>query len=180
MEHTAVLHLVLAAVAIVSLIVLISAVKLHPFVSLLLVSILLGVAGGLPLPSIVHSFETGMGTTLGHTAVVIALGSILGKMLAESGGAERIAYTLLDWVGIKRLPYAMLLIGLLIGLPVFFEVGFVLLMPIAFHVARRTATSIVLVALPMLAGLSTVHALIPRIPLPPLRSVHMERTSARP
>ncbi len=164
MEHIAVLHLVLAVLAIAGLVALISAVKLHPFVSLLLVSVVLGVAGGLPLPSLVHSFETGMGNTLGHTAVVIALGSMLGKMLAESGGAERVAYTLLDSVGVKRLPYAMLLIGLLIGLPVFFEVGFVLLMPIAFHVARRTGTSIVLVALPMLAGLSTVHALIPPHP----------------
>ena len=164
MEHTAVLHLVLAAAAIAGLVVLISTVRIHPFVSLLLVAIVLGIAGGLPLSSLVRSFETGMGNTLGHTAVVIALGSMLGKMLAESGGAECVAYTLLDWVGVKRMPYAMLLIGLLIGLPVFFEVGFVLLMPIAFHVARRTSSSMVLVALPMLAGLSTVHALIPPHP----------------
>lgn len=164
MANAVMWHLVFAAAAIVALVLLISRAKLHPFVSLLLVSLLLGAFGGLPLTGIVRSFESGMGTTLGHTAVVIALGSMLGKMLAESGGAERVAYTLLDWVGIRWMPFAMLLIGLLIGLPVFFEVGFVLLMPIAFHVARRTSASIVLVALPMLAGLSTVHALIPPHP----------------
>lgn len=113
MENVAVLHLLLAVLAIAGLVVLISIVKLHPFISLLLVSIMLGVAGGLPLTSLVRSFETGVGNTLGHTAVVIALGSMLGKMLAESGGAECVAYTLLDWAGVKRLPYAMLLIGLL-------------------------------------------------------------------
>jgi GntP family gluconate:H+ symporter len=157
-------HLVFAALAIAGLILLISRFKLHPFVALLVVSLLLGIASGLPLQGVVHSFETGMGNTLGHTAIVIALGSMLGKMLAESGGAECVAHTLLDWFGAKHLAYAMLLIGLLIGLPVFFEVGFVLLMPIAFHVARRTSANIVLVALPMLAGLSIVHALIPPHP----------------
>lgn len=156
--------LMLAGVAIAALVVLISRVKLHPFVSLLAVSLALGGASGLSLLGAVKSFEAGMGMVLGHTAIVIALGAMLGKMLADSGGAECVAETMVGWFSPKRLPYAMLLTGLLIGLPVFFEVGFLLLMPIAFHVAKRTGRSIVLVALPMLAGLSIVHALIPPHP----------------
>ncbi len=157
-------RLLYAALGIVALVLLISRFKLHPFLSILVIALLLGIGSGLPVQGVVRSFETGLGTTLGHTAIVIALGSMLGKMLAESGGAERVALMLLGWFGARWMPYAMLLIGILIGLPVFFEVGFVLLMPIAFHVARRTGASLVLVALPMLAGLSIVHALIPPHP----------------
>jgi GntP family gluconate:H+ symporter len=158
------LKLILAGVAIASLVVLISRVKLHPFVSLLAVSLALGAACRLSLLGTVKSFETGVGAVLGHTAIVIVLGAMLGKMLAESGGAECVAETIVSWFSEKRLPFAMLLAGLLIGLPVFFEVGFLLLMPIAFHIAKQTRKSIVLVALPMLAGLSIVHALIPPHP----------------
>jgi GntP family gluconate:H+ symporter len=153
-----------ALAAVVSLIVLISSVKLHPFVSLLVVSVALGLCAGMPAAGVLHSFETGVGNTLGHVAVVIALGTILGKMMAESGGAERIAQTLIAFFGDRNIPWAMLLIGLITGLPVFFEVGFVLLIPIAFTVARRTGKSLVLVVLPMLAGLSVVHAFIPPHP----------------
>jgi GntP family gluconate:H+ symporter len=150
--------------AIVILILLIGWQKLHPFVSLLVVSIGLGLAVGMPAVNVVRSFETGVGNTLGHIAVVIALGTILGKMMAESGGADRIAETMIGLFGVKRISWAMLLIGLITGLPVFFEVGFVLLIPIAFTVARKTGASLVLVALPMLAGLSVVHAFIPPHP----------------
>lgn len=163
--HPESLWLLLAALAaIVILILLITALKLHPFVSLLVVSIALGLVVGMPASSVIHSFETGVGNTLGHVAVVVTLGTILGKMMAESGGADRIAMTLIGICGPQRLPWAMLLIGLIIGMPVFFEVGFVLLIPIAFTVAHRTHTSLVLVTLPMLAGLVVVHALVPPHP----------------
>ncbi len=89
---------------------------------------------------------------------------MLGKMMAESGGADRIAYTLIKLFGEKNVHWAMVVIGFVIGLPVFFEVGFVLLIPIAFSVARRTQTSLVLVGLPMVAGLSVVHGLMPPHP----------------
>ena len=111
-----------------------------------------------------HSFEAGVGATLGHIAVVVALGTMLGKMMAESGGADQIAHTLIRLFGEKRVHWAMVVIGLVVGLPAFFEVGFVLLIPIAFTVARRTRTSLVLVGLPMLAGLSVVHGLVPPHP----------------
>jgi GntP family gluconate:H+ symporter len=153
-----------ALAAIVALIVLIASVKLHPFVSLLVVSVALGLAVGMPAAGVLRSFETGVGNTLGHVAIVISLGTILGKMMAESGGAERIAQTLVRFFGDRNVPWAMLLIGLITGLPVFFDVGFVLLIPIAFTVARRTQQSLVLVVLPMLAGLSIVHAFIPPHP----------------
>ena len=153
-----------AAAAVLVLILLVAWVRLNPFLSILLVSLSLGVAGGMPFSTILGSFETGVGNTLGHIAVVVALGTMLGKMMAESGGAAAIANRIIDWFGEKRIPWAMMAIGFIVGLPVFFEVGFVLLIPIAFTVARRTRTNLVLVALPMLAGLSVVHGLVPPHP----------------
>jgi len=153
-----------AVVAVVGLIVLITVFKLNPFITLLLASLALAVATGMPLSTIVHSFEAGVGATLGHIAIVVALGTMLGKMMAESGGADQIAHTMIRFFGEKRIHWAMMVIGLVIGLPAFFEVGFVLLIPIAFTVARRTRTSLVLVGLPMVAGLSVVHGLVPPHP----------------
>ena len=153
-----------ALIAVIGLVVLIVFVKLNPFIALLIASLSLAVMTGMPAAAIVHSFETGVGGALGHIVVVVALGTMLGKMMAESGGADQIAYTLIRLFGEKNVSWAMMVIGLLIGLPAFFEVGFVLLIPIAFTVARRTRTSLVLVGLPMLAGLSVVHGLVPPHP----------------
>jgi GntP family gluconate:H+ symporter len=138
--------------------------RLNPFLSLFLASLAIAMAAGMPMSGVIRSFETGVGGTLGHIAVVVALGTMLGKMMAESGGATAIANTLIRWFGEKRLPWAMMLIGFVIGLPVFFEVGFVLLIPIAFTVARRTKTPLILVCLPLVAGLSVVHGLVPPHP----------------
>jgi GntP family gluconate:H+ symporter len=153
-----------AFVAVVGLIVLIAVFKLNPFITLLLTSLALAIVTGMPLSTVVHSFEAGVGATLGHIAIVVALGTMLGKMMAESGGADQIAHTLIRFFGEKRVHWAMMVIGLVIGLPAFFEVGFVLLIPIAFTVARRTRTSLILVGLPMVAGLSVVHGLVPPHP----------------
>ena len=156
--------LVYAAVSIVALVVLIARFKLNPFVTLVVVSLALGVAVGMPMAGIVKAFETGVGNTLGHIALVVALGTMLGKMMAESGGAERIAHTVIAAFGERRVHWAMATIAFLVGLPVFFEVGFVLLVPIAFTVAKRTGTSMVMVGIPMVAGLSVVHGLVPPHP----------------
>lgn len=156
--------LIAALVSVIGLILLIAIAKLNPFITLLVVSLALAVATGMPANAIVHSFEAGLGGTLGHIVVVVALGTMLGKMMAESGGADQIAYTLIRLFGEKHVHWAMVVIGLIIGLPAFFEVGFVLLIPIAFTVARRTRTSLVLVGLPMVAGLSVVHGLVPPHP----------------
>src|SRR5471030_2479945 len=144
--------LVYAAVAIIALIVLIARYRLNPFIVITLVSIGLALLAGMPADTIMGSYEAGVGKTLGHIAIVVALGTMLGKMMAESGGADRIAHTLIGVFGEKRIHWAMMVIGLVIGLPAFFEVGFVLLIPIAFTVARRTHTSLILVGLPMVAG----------------------------
>jgi gluconate:H+ symporter, GntP family len=156
--------LVYAVIAIALLILLITRYKVYPFLVLIIVSLLLGLAVGMPMDKIVKAFETGNGNTLGHIAIVVGLGTMLGKMMAESGGAERIANTLINWFGEKYIHWAMLCVALIVGLPVFFEVGFVLLIPIAFNVAKRTKKSLLLIGLPMVAGLSVVHGLIPPHP----------------
>ncbi|HEY6448581.1 MAG TPA: gluconate:H+ symporter [Acidobacteriaceae bacterium] len=156
--------LISAAVAVIGLILLITVAKLNPFISLLIASLALALVAGMPRDAIVHSFEAGFGGTMGHIAIIIALGTMLGKMMAESGGADQIAHTLIRLFGEKNVHWAMVVIALIIGLPAFFEVGFVLLVPIAFTVARRTRTSMVLVGLPMAAGLSVVHGLVPPHP----------------
>jgi GntP family gluconate:H+ symporter len=153
-----------ALIAVVCLILLVAVFKLNPFITLFVVSLGLAIAVGMPLSTVMRSFETGMGATLGHIAIVVALGTMLGKMMAESGGADRIAHTLIGLFGEKRIHWAMMVIGLIVGLPAFFEVGFVLLIPIAFTVARRTKTSLILVGIPMVAGLSVVHGLVPPHP----------------
>ncbi|MBW0450534.1 permease DsdX [bacterium M00.F.Ca.ET.228.01.1.1] len=156
--------LVYGVIAIALLILMITRYKVYPFLVLIIVSLLLGLVSGMPMATIVKSFETGNGNTLGHIAVVVGLGTMLGKMMAESGGAERIATTLIDWFGEKNIHWAMMVVAIIVGLPVFFEVGFVLLIPIAFNVAKRTNKSLLLVGLPMVAGLSVVHGLIPPHP----------------
>ncbi|MBN3848010.1 GntP family permease [Paraburkholderia sp. Ac-20342] len=156
--------LVYAVIAIALLILMITRFKVYPFLVLIIVSLLLGLVSGMPMQTIVKSFETGNGNTLGHIAIVVGLGTMLGKMMAESGGAERIATTLINWFGEKHIHWAMMVVAIIVGLPVFFEVGFVLLIPIAFNVARRTNKSLLLVGLPMVAGLSVVHGLIPPHP----------------
>lgn len=154
----------LAIIAVLALIILIARFKLNPFIVIFVVSLALALAAGMPAGKVVKSFETGVGNSLGHIAIIIALGTMLGKMLAESGGAEQIANTLIRWFGPKNVHWAMVLIGIVVGLPVFFEVGFVLLIPIAFNVAKQTKTPLLLVALPLIAGLSVVHGLMPPHP----------------
>jgi GntP family gluconate:H+ symporter len=158
------LWLMYAAIAVVALVVLIARFRMNPFITLMIVSIVLALVVGMPMATILKSFETGVGGTLGHIAIVVGLGTMLGKMMAESGGAERIARTLIDFFGPKNVHWAMMCIAFLVGLPVFFEVGFVLLIPIAFNVAKRTNTSMIKVGIPMVAGLSVVHGLIPPHP----------------
>ncbi|WP_243351432.1 gluconate:H+ symporter [Stenotrophomonas acidaminiphila] len=158
------LLLIYAVLAIVALIVLIARYRLNPFISVTLVSVGLALLAGMPAPEILPAYEQGVGKTLGHIALIVALGTMLGKMMAESGGAERIARTLIARFGTGNVHWAMMLIAFCIGLPIFFEVGFVLLIPIVLNVARRTGVPLLLVGLPMVAGLSVVHGLVPPHP----------------
>src|ERR1700744_2438244 len=164
MEAHGSMLLIYALIAIALLILMITRFKVYPFLVLIIVSLLPGPLAGMPMQTIVKSFETGNGNTLGHIAIVVGLGTMLGKMMAESGGAERIATTLIARFGEKNIHWAMMVVAIIVGLPVFFEVGFVLLIPIAFNVARQTGASLLLVGLPMVAGLSVVHGLIPPHP----------------
>lgn len=153
-----------ALIAVLALIVLIAWGKINPFITIFVVSLGLAIVAGMSPLAAVKSFETGLGNILGHIAIIIALGTMLGKLMAESGGAERIAETLISVFGEKWIPWSMLLAAIIIGLPVFFEVGFVLLVPIVFTVARRTGKSPILIGLPMVCGLSVVHGMVPPHP----------------
>ncbi|HEV8382196.1 MAG TPA: gluconate:H+ symporter [Gemmatimonadales bacterium] len=153
-----------AAVAVLALIVLIARFKLHPFLALIAVSIGLGVAAGMPLTSVGKAFQDGVGGVLGFIAVVVALGTMLGKMMAESGGAMRIATTLIALFGERRVHWAIMFVAFIVGIPVFFQVGFMLLIPLIFTVAHRSGLSLVKVGIPLVAGLSVVHGMMPPHP----------------
>ena len=156
--------LLYALAAVVALILLIARFKLHPFIALIAVSLALGAVAGMPLPSVVKAFSDGVGAVLGFVAVVVALGTMLGKMMAESGGATRIATTLIDLLGESRVHWAILVVAFVVGIPVFFQVGFMLLIPLVFTIAARTGTSLVKIGIPLVAGLSVVHGMVPPHP----------------
>ena len=156
--------LMLALVAVIALIVLIATFKLHPFVALISVSLGLGVAAGMPPGAAVKAFQDGVGNTLGFIAVVVGLGTMLGKMMAESGAAARIATTLIDLFGERRVHWAIMVVAFIVGIPVFFQVGFVLLIPLVFTIARRTGMSLIKIGIPLVAGLSVVHGMLPPHP----------------
>src|SRR6266571_2971929 len=158
------LLLVYAFLAVVALIVLIAGFKLHPFVVLVAVSLALGAVAGMPLPSVVKAFQDGVGGVLGFVAIVVALGTMLGKMMAESGGATRIATTLIALFGYARVHWAIMVVAFIVGIPVFFQVGFMLLIPLVFTIARRSGLSVVKIGIPLVAGLSVVHGMVPPHP----------------
>jgi gluconate:H+ symporter, GntP family len=158
--------LVVALIAVVGLVVLIARFRLHSFLALTVASLFVGLCSAMPLADIGTNFQAGVGAVLGSIAMVIGLGTVLGKLLAESGGAERIARTLIRVFGPERLDWAMAAIAFLVGIPVFFSVGLVLLVPLVFAVARETGTPLMRLAIPLLAGLSVVHGLVPPHPGP--------------
>jgi gluconate:H+ symporter, GntP family len=156
--------LVYALLAVLALILLIARFKVHPFVALVTVSLGMGAAVGMAPGVLVKAFQDGVGATLGSIAVVVGLGTMLGKMMAESGGAARIATTLIALFGERRVHWAIMVVAFIVGIPVFFQVGFVLLIPLVFTIARRTGTSLIKVGLPLVAGLSVVHGMVPPHP----------------
>ncbi|WP_328606627.1 GntP family permease [Amycolatopsis sp. NBC_00345] len=144
----------------------ISKVKLHPLLALTLGSAVLGLVAGMPVDKLLKSFETGVGSTIASVGVLIAFGAMLGKLLADSGGADRIVDTVLGRVRGRGLPWAMALVAALIGLPMFFEIGLVMLIPVVLLVAKRSGKPVLLLGVPALAGLSVLHGLIPPHPGP--------------
>ncbi|MFO1128647.1 MAG: GntP family permease [Rhodospirillales bacterium] len=155
-----------ALIAVVGLIILITRFKVHPFIALSLAAIFLGLIAGLPAEKVVKSFQTGFGGVVGFVGIVLGLGTMLGKMMAESGGADQIARALLNRFGKERVHWAMMFVAFIVGIPLFFEIGFVLLMPLVFIMAKRVDMPLVKIAIPLLAGLSVVHGLVPPHPGP--------------
>jgi GntP family gluconate:H+ symporter len=151
---------------ILAVVVLITVAKVHPFLSLMLGSAVLGAVATMPPGDIVASFLAGFGSTAGSVGVLIALGAMIGKLLEDSGGANRIVSTMVGRVGAGGLPWAMAAIAAILGLPLFFEVGVVLLVPVIVLVARRTGLSLMKLGIPALAGLSVLHGLVPPHPGP--------------
>ncbi|PWK10260.1 GntP family permease [Tumebacillus permanentifrigoris] len=158
--------LVIVVVAVILLLLMITWWKLNPFVALIIAAVGVGIASGMRPTDIVLSIKDGMGGTLSLLALVLPLGTMLGKMMAESGGAERIANTLIQRFGQKNVHWAMMVVAFLVGIPVFFQVGFVLLVPLVFTIAKETGISLVKIGIPLVAGLSTVHGLVPPHPAP--------------
>ncbi|UGB28956.1 GntP family permease [Metabacillus sp. B2-18] len=159
--------LILVALAgIFLLLFLVIRTKLHAFVALLLVSLIVGILAGMPLNEVVTSMQNGMGGTLGFVAVVVGLGAMFGQMLEVSGGAERLAQTLVKKFGEDKSQWALGVTGFLVAIPVFFDVGFIILVPIVYGLAKKTGKSLLYYGIPLLAGLAVTHSFIPPTPGP--------------
>ena len=164
MSTAFILFIVLSAVAMLLLMVL--KLKISAFIALLLTSIYVGIVTGMPLNDINKSIQEGMAGTLGFVATVVGLGAIFGQMLESSGGAESLAHYLIKKFGKDRAPWAMVITGFVVAIPVFFDVGFIILVPIVYALARDTKRSLLYYAIPLLAGLAVTHSFIPPTPGP--------------
>jgi gluconate:H+ symporter, GntP family len=158
--------IIAALLGIATVVVLITVAKLHPFLGLLIGTAVMGAAAGVAPLDILASFEAGFGGTMGTVGILIALGAMIGKILADTGGSDAIVETIVGKAGPRMLPWAMALIAAILGLPLFFEIGVVLLVPVVLLVARRTDVPVMRVGIPALAGLSVLHGLVPPHPGP--------------
>jgi GntP family gluconate:H+ symporter len=146
------------------LLLLIARLRLHPALALMIAALSLGIASGMPLAQVPVSFTAGVGNLMGHIAIILGLGAILGRLLDRSGAAAALGGSLVELFGARGVAWAMLVLGIVVGMPVFFEVGLVLLMPIVVAAARRSGRPPILVAIPLLAGLSIMHGTVPPHP----------------
>ena len=161
------MQLITAAIAgILTIVLLIAVVKLHPFISLMVGSFVMAICAGVPYDKAFSSFTTGAGSTFSGVGLLVAFGAIIGTILFASGGADVIVDTIMSKTPMKLLPWAMALIAFTVGIPMFFEVGVVILIPVVLFAARRAKMPVMLIAIPALAGLSTLHAFIPPHPGP--------------
>ena len=156
--------ILLAVLAVALLLGLVLWLRLHAFVALLLTSLVVAVAGGMPLSEITSHVQQAMGSTLGYIAIIVGLGAIFGEVFRRTGGAQRLAVSLLEAVGAKRAPWALGITGMMVAIPVFFDVAFVLFVPLLRSLAARSGRSLPTLALPLLAGLAVGHAFIPPTP----------------
>jgi GntP family gluconate:H+ symporter len=174
-DPTPLLLVTILGVALVVL--LITWLRMPAFIALAAGSLFVGLGARMPLADIPRAFQSGVGDTLGFIAMVIGLGTVIGKLLAESGGAVVVSQALVRALGERRLDWALLLSGFIIGLPVFFQVGLVLLAPVMFTLTRQTGTPLLRLGIPLVAGLSAAHGLVPPHP-GPLAAI--ERLAADP
>ena len=152
--------------AVVLLLVMILAMRLQPFIALIIASIFVAIAAKMPLSDIPDTIVQGMGGALGFIATIIGLGAIFGQILENSGGAKTLAHSLVNLFGEKRASWAMLLTGFLISIPVFLDVGLVIVAPIIYALARDTKKSLLLFGLPLVTGMAVTHAFVPPTPGP--------------
>src|SRR5579863_9969364 len=158
--------IILTAAAIATLLFLILVAKLHAFLALIITSMALGLAAGMPPDKVLKSIETGFGGALGFIAVVVGLGAMIGRFLEHSGGGRALADWLLLKFGTERAAWALLVAAFLVGLPIFFEVGFIILAPVIWSLGRESKRSLLFYGMPVIAALSATHSLVPPHPAP--------------
>ncbi|SHJ79489.1 Gnt-I system high-affinity gluconate transporter [Reichenbachiella agariperforans] len=158
--------LVVALIGIAVLLLLIIVFRLNAFISFVIVSLVVGLGQGMPLDQVASSIQAGIGNTLGFLIIILGFGAMLGKLVADSGAAQRITTSLVDLFGVKNIQWALVLTGFIVGIPMFYSVGFVILVPLVFAVAQTTRLPLLYVGLPMLASLSVTHGYLPPHPAP--------------
>lgn len=158
--------LIIVIGGILLLFLLIAKFKLNAFISFIIVSLLVGVAEGMDILTVVDSIQTGLGKTLGSLVMILGLGAMLGKLVADSGAAQRITTKLIEKFGKKNIQWAVVITGFIVGIPMFYSVGFVILVPLVFTIASATGLPLIYVGLPMLASLSVTHGFLPPHPAP--------------
>jgi len=168
------MSLVVVGIGILALFLLVAVIRLNTFISFILVALGIGIFQGMPLDQLVGSLEKGIGNILGFLVMILGCGAMLGKLVAESGAAQRITEGLVAYFGVKNTKIAVMLTGFLVGITLFYSVGFVILVPLVFTVAASTGLPLIQVALPMLASLSVTHGFLPPHPAPSALSVMFE------
>jgi Gnt-I system high-affinity gluconate transporter len=158
--------IIIVLLSILMLIVLVSAFKINAFISFLIVSIVAGICLGIPLDKVAGSVEKGMGDVLGSLAIIITVGAMLGKLVAESGAAQKIAAVMMKICGEKYIQWGVMATGFLIGIPLFYGIGFVLMIPLIFSIVYKYKLPAIYIGLPMLAALSVTHGFLPPHPSP--------------
>lgn len=158
--------ILIAVLGIALLLLLVIQFRLQAFLALLIASLFVAIAGGIPLNEVAKTIQDGMGSTLGFIAIVVGIGTMLGEMLRVSGGAEQLARTLVGRFGEARAPWALGLTGFIVSIPVFFDVGLIILIPLVYSLTQRTGRSLLYYALPLAAGLAVGHSFIPPTPGP--------------
>lgn len=158
--------LLIVVLGLILLFLLIARFKLNAFIAFIIVSLAVGIAEGMELQGVIQSIQNGIGNTLGFLVIILGLGAMLGKLVADSGAAQQITTKLVAKFGIKNIQWALVLTGFIVGIPMFYSVGFVILIPLIFTIAASTGLPLLYVGLPMIASLSVTHGFLPPHPAP--------------